>query len=397
MGWLDKMKKKKNANTEDDVAVDTEKILDEEFGAEVTEESADFLVEEPVSEINTEYCAEPACEADAESDAILSESFVCIKAVSDERNKEICDRFVAGGIEGYARGSFDAAMLDELTYDEFCRVYNTVEWYVLNIAPELRREAVGYKTYLRILLLDRLRRMPLYTVLSGATSLPYMSEDGAMWLLTDAVLAQKVAKSMGEDMLSAAEILPHEFDGFFGRCYCAGFNTVKLNLRDSLPLGEICPSALNTDFGIIAPYACVAMMKYKQLLAELSDAAQREGRGFTAEERNELAQLSSSASEALCNSVLLLPLNTRNDQAGEVVVPVYTLEDGRKYVALFTDADALAAYYKKPMASMGLANQLRERYLETADVDIIKGIIVNPSREEYVLTKNMLAKIFAQA
>ncbi len=398
MGLFGKSKKRKEAD--DAFSVDTDSILDEEFGPETAApnaiaDTADANAVYGGIAVSTEaapmsvYENEPTTPiASIEDDPILSDKFMCIGTVDDERNNDICNRFVMGGIEQFADGVFEERFLDELTYDELCHVYNTVGWFVSNAAPYLVNEARNYKRYLKIKLIERLSAMTVYTLLSDATALPY-SVNRALLMFTDENLAQRICGGLGKDGLSVYPITPEAFNFSIGKYYCAGFDEVKVNVKTAVPIAEICPIAVNADHGIICRDGCAAMVEYKQELSDAERLAGVEERPFTAEERTNLSRLSLAASEILLDRALLLPAK----EDGSLVVPVITLEDGRKFVAAFTDRDALETHYKKPLASIVVPELICSLYRDTADKDIVKGIIVNPGREAYVLTKNMLGKL----
>jgi len=403
MGLFGKSKKNKEA----DVAFshDTDSILDEEFGPETTvsvnhadgandtDAAYKGLVSNGDPTPEQVYKNEnPVPEIDVDSDPVLSDKFMCIGSVDDERNNDICNRFVMGGIEQFADGVFEERFLDELSYDELCHIYNTVAWFVSNAAPYLVNEARNYKRYLKIKIVERLCRINTYTIVSDVTALPF-SVDKALLLFTDEALAERICRGLGKDNLRTCLITPDNFAWFFGKYYCAGFESVKVNVKNAVPLSDVCPAVGVTDYGLICRDGCAAMIEYKQALADAEFDARTEERPFTAEERTELGRLSLAASEILLNRSLLLPAQTRDGQAGDFVIPVITLEDGRKFVAAFTDADALSSYYNKPVASIAMPELIRSLYRDTFDSEIVKGIIVNPGREAYVLTKNMLGKL----
>ena len=71
--------------------------------------------------------------------------------------------------------------------------------------------------------------------------------------------------------------------------------------------------------------------------------------------------------------------------------------DGRKFVGLFTDQEAVNGYYKKAVDCEAFPNLIKEQYEKCKDDDSILGIIINPGREEYIMTKEMLSQLFPNA
>jgi len=347
-------------------------------------------VPDAVSEAVQVSAPDPATILKGSDLELFSESFAELAAIDDARNNDICDRFVMGGIVGFG-SSFDPQTLDELDFDEFCHVYNTIEWYVTNIAPESVYGAVAYKRFLRARLLERIRTMTVYTVISAATAMPYTMSDGSMLIFTDETLARRAVEAKGSALLSVYTVTPDIFDATFCEYYCAGYETVKINVKVTAFVGDIYRVWSDESYGSTCKAACVKMRAYKEMLVSVETRAAAEGRATDADEKKALIKQSVIAAAELIDAKLMLPVS--DDAERNIMIPVVTYGNG-KYVALFTDSYAMCAYYKKSVAGEAMPDLLRDRYNDIANMDSIKGIIVNPGREAFTLTKKMLSRIF---
>ena len=115
-----------------------------------------------------------------EVSALLHERFQGLLPIDKDRNQKICDKFVLIGIFRYANGSFDENTLGELTFDEFCDVYDAISWFVEKAMapnPKLKEYAALYKKFLKPKPLARLSTFPVYTIYSPATCLPYRKKE----------------------------------------------------------------------------------------------------------------------------------------------------------------------------------------------------------------------------
>ena len=327
-----------------------------------------------------------------EASELLQERFQGFAPVSGDRNQVICDKFVAKGIIEYNKGSFDETALSELTFDEFCHVYSTIGWFVKNIAPNVKESAALYKKFLRKKLLAKLSTFPVYTVNAKATALPYVENDSSFLLYTNKKLAEAVV-SDHVDWLEVSEIAPEHFNAAFCEFFCTGYKVVNVNGQTKVKIDDVYEIKPIRTYGNICVESCVRMIDYKQTLASLLSRARTEKRDLSESENKRLNQQSYAVSVSLLKNTLLLPAEQENGMPKEIIVPLVSFGDGRKFVGLFTDQGAINRYYRKSVPSVALPELIRDQYDEIKNDNTVSGIIINPGREEYMMTKDMLHQL----
>lgn len=329
--------------------------------------------------------------SEEEASELLQERFEGVAPIESERNREICNQFVAKGITDYKNGSFDEAALSELTFDEFCHVYSTIGWFV-KIAPNVKESAALYKKFLRKRLLAKLSTFPVYTVNAKATALPYVENDSSFLLYTNKKLAEAVV-SDHVDWLEVSEIAPEHFNAAFCEFFCTGYKVVNVNGQTKVRIDDVYEIKPIRTYGNICVESCVRMIDYKQTLASLLSRARTEKRDLSESENKRLNQQSYAVSVSLLKNTLLLPAEQENGMLKEIFVPLVSFGDGRKFVGLFTDQGAINRYYRKSVSSVALPELIRDQYDEIKNDNTVSGIIINPGREEYIMTKDMLHQL----
>ena len=136
------------------------------------------------------------------------------------------------------------------------------------------------------------------------------------------------------------------------------------------------------------------MIDYKQTQAMIISKARKEERNLTEDELKRLKQQSYSVSGAVINTSLLLPAEIENGTVKNISVPSVSFEDGRKFIGLFTDQGAINRYYNKNVSCVSLPDLVSDQYKQSKDDPSVSGIIINPGREEYLMTKEMLNQLF---
>ncbi len=325
-------------------------------------------------------------------DEILSEVFYGIDPVEGARNNEICDRFVAKGIVDHANHTFDANTLDELSFDEFCHIYSTIGWFVENRAPHLRESAADYKRLLRKKLLARLATMPVYIIYAKVTGLPLVMPDDHFLLYTDRDCARRILET-GYDWMEVHELTPESFEAAFREYFCTGYKRVVINGKSSkVNLVDIYQPQPLAEYGNLCVESCIRMIDYKQTEATIMSKAQKEGRRLTEEEMTRLNQRSWAVSISLLEDRLVLPCVEENGEV-KISVPTADFSSGRRFITLFTDYSALSRCFKGLTHTATLPNLIRDQYRACKDDPSISGILINPGREEYMLTKEMLLQL----
>lgn len=325
---------------------------------------------------------------------VLNESFQGFDPVNGERNNEICDKFIAKGIAEFANNTFDVSSLDELTFDEFCHVYSTIGWFIEKIAPNMKDPAISYKKFLRKKLLEKLSTFPVYTIYATVTNLPFVLHDGSFLLYSNRKIAEATVQSSGFDCLEIHEIKPENFNNSFCEYFCTGYQSVSVNGQTKVKIEDVYEIKPIELYGNICIESCTRMIDYKQTQAMLVSRARRENRNLNENENKQLNQQSYAVSMSLLKSSLLLLAQIENGTPQSVYAPCVSFADGRKFIGLFTDQGAVNGYYQKAMSCVAFPNLISDQYKQCKDDSSISGILINPGREEYMITKEMLKQLF---
>ncbi len=329
-------------------------------------------------------------------DDILNEKFQGFAPVNGVRNNEICDKFIANGIIAYSNNTFDENTLKELTFDEFCHVYSTIGWFAEKIAPNLKGEAISYKIFLRKKLLSRLSAMPVYTIYTIVNNLPYVEQDGSLLLYSNKKMAEMTIKNSGFNWLKVFEITPNLFGTAFCEYFCTGYKSVNINGKTKVKIEDVYKTLPIEQYGNICIESCTRMIDYKQTEAILVSRAKKEMRNLNEDEVKQLSSRSYAASVSLLKNTLLLPAETENGMPKTISVPIVPFADGRKFIGLFTDQGAINGYYKKAISCVAFPNLINDQYNKCREDAKISGILINPGREEYMMTKGMLSQLFSR-
>lgn len=330
----------------------------------------------------------------AETSSILHEQFQGFGPVDGDRNQKICDKFIAKGIVEFENGAFDENSLNELTFDEFCHIYSTIGWFVEKAAPNLKESAISYKTFLRKKLLKGLSAFPVYTINAKVTALPYVKQDGSLLLYTNKKMAELTASNSSIDWIEVFEITPQCFNAVFCEYFCTGYKAVNINGETIVKIEDIYETKPISAYGNICVESCVRMIDYKQTAAMINSKAKSENRNLNEDEIKHLNRQSYAVSVSLLKNTLCLPVKAENEMVKNIVVPFVYFEDGEKFIGLFTDQGALNRYYRKSVSSVVLPDLIRDQYNKIKNDDTVSGILINPGREEYMMTKEMLSQLF---
>ena len=91
-----------------------------------------------------------------------------------------------------------------------------------------------------------------------------------------------------------------------------------------------------------------------------------------------------------------MPAEKENENLHWLILHVQ-FANGKKFIGLFTDQWALNRYYRKQvLLSVVVPGLIRDIYDMIKDDDKVSGIIINPGREEYIMTKEMLNQLFTK-
>ena len=352
--------------------------------------------------------------SEEEASELLRERFEGFAPIESERNREICNKFVAKGIIDYKNGSFDEAALSELTFDELCLVYNEIGQLIEKTAPHLKGIAALYKKFLRRKILERLSTFPVYTInakVSNLPCIPYPTQAPSLLLYTDRKMAElKVSETTeslgGLDWTEVFEITPENFDNNLGEYFCTGYKTVYVNGKTKVKIEDVFNAKPLDAYGHTCVESCRRMIAYNQWLVIMQSRAKSRDGNMTENEINLVNALYYDASfslweDSLCFGVQL-PAGIENMSQQDAHAALATLfkdgniptmtasfEDGQNYICLFTDLWAVQKYYKEKGYFTTLT-LTESKYDELKHDNTIAGFLINPGRERFVLSKKIL-------
>ena len=328
------------------------------------------------------------------NDDVLNERFQGFAPVNVERSNEICDKFIAKGIVEFSNNTFDITALNELTFDEFCHIYSTIGSFVDKIASNMKENAILYKQFLRKKLLERLSTFPVYTIYATVTNLPLVLKDGSFLLYSNRKLAEATIQNCGLDWVELHEINPENFNSSICEYFCTGYQSVNINGQTKVKIEDVYETKPLEAYGNTCIESCIRMVDYKQTCAMLIARAKKEKRNLNENEIKQLNQQSYAVSVSLLKSSLLLLAEVENGIPKSIYVPSVSFADGRKFIGLFTDQGAVNGYYQQAMSCVVFPNLICDQYEQCKNDDSISGILINPGREEYMITKEMLKQLF---
>lgn len=326
--------------------------------------------------------------------SILKETFAYVASIPKDRNNEICDKFVAIGIAAFSTHTFDESSLEELSFDELCAVYNNIGWFAEKVMSGIKDNAAAYKRFLRKKLLQRLSSIPVYAVYATVTNLPFVLSGGSMPLYTDKAIAVHQLGNTGVEWLQLHEIVPETFERYFSEYLATGYDHVMINGSAVVKIEDIFPGKSVEAFGNICIESCKRMVDYMLSKALSVSKAKEENRELRQEEIRILNQQSWAASQSLLKDCLLVPADIKDGELIRFSVPCVQFPDGTKYLCLFTDQWAINGFYKRNVSCVSFPGAIKDNYEQIADDPSVGGILINPGREEYQMTKEMLKQLF---
>ncbi len=216
------------------------------------------VVRKRLTELQEKTSAMAAASPAMSDEAILAEKIFPVAPVQGARNNEICNRFISDALPDFAAARFDEGSLTELSFDEICHVYNTVEWYVTQLVRTWRDTAPAYKRVLRRRIFALLRERTLYVIVDPAQGKPFRVQDdrvarcfsgqptrippeGCLLLGTSAMAGHQLCAAVRELYRRKAffqEFEPDSYESLMAGLAGDGFDYVLLNGQSVLPLRD---------------------------------------------------------------------------------------------------------------------------------------------------------------
>jgi len=338
--------------------------------------------------------------ADAETggnEFILEEHIQLLEKFEQQKVGEVCNTYIIKGIAAFALGSFDERALESLSFGEFCLVYNNIGWFVDKVGKEqVKKDAIKYKKFLRKWIFRRLSKMNTYVIYANVTNLPFVDNDSSLRLYVEKEAAQLVIDKSGMDWLKIQEITPQNFERYFAEFVCTGYKQVNLNGSIKAGLAEVCDVRPMEAYGNTCVEQCVGMVDYRQSQALRIMKAKEENREFNEEDVQWLSRQSWAVSKTLLECSLLLPAVVEDGKVISISTPLASFPDGSKYIGLFTDQFAIDTFFRQSTASVAVPNLIEDSYKKCENDDSVAGILINPGREEYKMTKEMLKQLLSK-
>lgn len=264
------------------------------------------------------------------------------------------------------------------------RFYDRKIAFVERILPEgLRRkepapevpEAEAEPAYEEMLLKD------LWTVIDRRTDMPGLDSYDTIPLYT----CRNEAEAVCPASCYVMQIADEKKKRFFSECLVCGYSDFTLKddreyrggtdiLKDVFSLPE--------DAGAGVTNSALVRLIRRYCMSDRN------------EESSEENDLQREINSGLAGARLMTKAGTESGKTTFSILNA-SFPDGKRWAALFTDHFALERYLNSRSDSVVLPSLLRDTYALTADDGKCEGIIINPGREEYKLTKKTLAGLFA--
>lgn len=262
-------------------------------------------------------------------------------------------------------------------------------------APEPEKEPApaAVSKPVRSKALKGLPEMTLYTLNTQMNMLPLCKET-TLYLFTDKTRAEEAcSKSEMREFLRLHEIIPEKLPEAMLEYWACGYEKAVVDMGAEVELKEIYPDLKEASMGSVLPKTRNAMILFNQTRAINILKANRDQRRMTEQEVTRLNLLGSAIFLDLQRSSLLLPTE-KVDGKVRIVTPVAKFPDGSKWLAVFTDWAAVCAYITSPnVGSIVLPGLIQDQAKTVAENPELMGVLVNPGREEFRLTRENLMSI----
>lgn len=253
---------------------------------------------------------------------------------------------------------------------------------------------------------DTLAGRTLYTVIASYLELPFHDGDN-FFLFEKEEEAQKFIKISGRRDISVRElnkeIAPREIGeylccGYFGAVLKRDLSVITISNKDrkisveelirELGLGNL------GSVGNILPMTCKKMHNYANQISYSQRKYGTDLSGASESWRKHLDDYAGEVIRYLLCARMCLP--AEGDPKGKMSLSILTavMPSGDKWAAVFTDAFAIRRYMHRVQQSVVLPGLVSDvaRDIRSGKMQGIKGIMVNPGREEFKMTPEAIAE-----
>ena len=321
--------------------------------------------------------------------------------------------------------------MSELTFDELCLIYNEISQFVEKNASHLihvKESAALYKKFLRKRILERLSTFPVYTINAKVTNTPYafhLSQepfslpgeklDLSLLLYTSKKAAELEFSAIHKvhDWVEIFEITPEKFDDVFGEYFCTGYKTVYINGKTQVKIEDVYKAKSLDEYGHTCIESCSRMVNFRQTSASIQSRAKAENRNLAGDEIELLNNMYYNASVSLWEGSLCLAAElpaefeskmqqdpsvsvTSFFKDGHFPILMHSHKDGQHSMCLFTDLWAVQKFYKKAGYFATFPILTRSEYNEIKNDNTAAGFLINPGREGFFLSKDILNELSAK-
>lgn len=228
----------------------------------------------------------------------------------------------------------------------------------------------------------------IYIMYCSANNLPFSDARNRVFIFTDRDAAKeappltKVVKLNGLQLAS-----------FLEEYYVCGYTNVMVNDNAPVEIEKVVKTRPEEEYGILNRDLRAQMIRYNELRATALLQSGGDAEKLSDDIINAILGYTTGILRNLMDAELALPTTTVDDDKSKIRfgAPIVDLKDQGKWLALFTDSLAAGAYVNKRSVPVVHKKKLLVDYLdETLNSDELDGIMINPGRESFTITKDMI-------
>lgn len=253
---------------------------------------------------------------------------------------------------------------------------------------------------------DALAGRTLYTVIAYYLDLPLHDGDN-FFLFEKEEEAQKFIEISGRRDISVRELNKEIVQREIGEYLCSGYfgavlkrdlSVISISDKDR----KMSVEELIREFGLgnlgsvgnILPMTCKKMHNYANQISYSRRKYGDDLSGASESWRKHLDDFAGEVIRYLLCARMCLPAD--GDPKGKMTLSILTavMPSGEKWAAVFTDAFAIRRYMRRAQQSIVLPGLVADvaKDIRSGKMQGIKGIMVNPGREEFKMTPEAIAK-----
>lgn len=234
---------------------------------------------------------------------------------------------------------------------------------------------------------ENIKNIKLYVIYCTSNNLPYSDAKRRVFMFTDPAKAKAVTP-----MLAVKEIEATTLSAHLDEYYVCGYTNVAMDDRPAIPMKICHKKRPESEYGKLNQELRMSMICYNELrsiarLRTKGDLSKLEPKVQTS-----LINQSHSILKTLTEATLYLPAEPDPTDIHKISFKAPVIElGGKNWLALFTDKFAAGAFDGKFTKACVAKKKLLMDYVNRVkDVDELEGIIINPGKESFAITKDII-------